>query len=68
MKPLKTFVADKHTPSDEEIQEAVIYANTKDCVVLLYWVNIGNYLDHITIHPGNTFEEAKNAIPTIVAL
>ena len=68
MKPLKTFVADKNTPSDEEIQEAIIYANTKDCVVLLYWVNIGNYLDHITIHPGSTFEEAKNAIPTIVAL
>ena len=68
MKPLTTFVAAKHTPSDEEIQEAINYANTKDCVVLLYWVNIGNYLDHITIHPGNTFEEAKNAIPTIVAL
>ena len=68
MRPVKTFVADKHTPSDEEIQEAIIYANTKDCVVLLYWVNIDNYLDHITIHPGNTFEEAKNAIPTIVAL
>lgn len=63
-----TFLADMSIPSDEELQEAVIYANTKDCVVRLYWVNIGHYLDYITIHPGNTFEEAKNAIPTVVGL
>lgn len=63
-----TFLADKSIPSDEELQEAVIYANLKDCVVRLCWVNIGHDLDYITIHPGNTFEEAKNAIPTVVGL
>lgn len=63
-----TFLADKSIPSDEEIQEAVIYANLKDCVVRLYWVNTGHYLDNIIIYPGNTFEEAKSAIPTVVGL
>lgn len=68
MKPVMTFMAEGRVPSDDEIQEAVIYANTKDCFVKLYWVNIGNYLDCVSISPGDTFDKAKNSIPTVVAL
>lgn len=63
MKEIKEYLCDGRKPTDDEIREGIIIADTENCVVKLNWFYpySGNY--DLCIIPGMSFDECQKKLP-----
>ncbi len=63
MKQIKEYLCDDKKPTDDEINNGVMIANSENCVVKLTWFvpYSGHYRLYIT--PGMSIEECREKLP-----
>ena len=67
MRPIKDFWCD-HTPTEDEVKEAIRIASESDCVVVLRWfVNYNGHYKRVITKDTN-FEKLMNGLPRIYGM